>query len=100
MVAPVERSERSTIAGLHGKPSSRCSLAEGAGVDALDVVGVVGEGELLAGGGGRDVQVAEPGRLDPLAQPRVLGHREAVARRERQHELIGVEDLHAGASLA
>ena len=35
----------------------------------------------------------------PLAQQPVLRHREAMARRQRQNELIGVEGLHRGVGL-
>jgi hypothetical protein len=35
---------------------------------------------------------------DPLAQHRVLDHREAVPLRQREHEVVAVEDLHVVAS--
>ena len=69
-----------------------------AGDDALQVVGGVGAQDLLVRDRARR-HGALPGRRcpssrDPLAQHRVLDHREAVALRQGQHEVVAVEDLH------
>ena len=66
-------------------------------MDAIDVVRVVREGELVEGGGRRDLELAraaDPSEGDALAQAGVLGHREAVAIGEGEDEGVGVEDLH------
>src|SRR2546427_683607 len=36
----------------------------------------------------------QSGSLNALAQKRVLRHRKSVSRRQRQHIVVGVEDLH------
>ena len=68
-----------------------------AGGDSGDVVGSVDQGQCLPGRSRRLDEVA--GRDDalgdhPLAQSRVLGHREPVAVGQRQHEVVGVVGAH------
>ncbi|HEV2130665.1 MAG TPA: hypothetical protein VGR27_06160 [Longimicrobiaceae bacterium] len=65
--------------------------------DALQVIRVVRQRQLLPGGGGWLAQLLR--RQDflgaaALPQPRVLGHGEAVTGGERENETVGVERLH------
>ena len=66
--------------------------------DARDVLGGMGVAKLLGAGrhGAVEVRVGKlPGGAQALAQARILFHREAMARRQRQNESVGIEEFHA-----
>ena len=74
---------------LHG-PRVQRSRADG-----RDVGRVMGARKLDIGRGRRNAHEVGRAVRDPFAQRRVLAHREAMAGRQRQDEVVGVVDQHS-----
>ena len=97
MVAPTERRARSAMRGDQGKPISRCCAGDSSpSATALTYTRRVHQRQFAVAGRQRLVHADRRQlALDRLAQQAVLAHREAVARRQLQREVVGVEGLHA-----
>ena len=99
IVAPTERRARSTICGDHGKPMRRCASRDSVPRDRLRRIGAcapaAGRPSSPAGPRAGPRRVTMRFGEQPLAQARVLGHRETVALGQRQDEGVGVVATHA-----